>query len=67
MDYIKEYYVNNKFYGFLPSGKDREVIGYNGRIKEISNSNIKIGKRTIKAGEEFMTILYPLVKGRLCQ
>lgn len=62
MDFFREYYLNNKFIGFVPCEKDREIIGYNGRIKEVSDMAIKVGKKTIKPGQEFMTILYPFSK-----
>ena len=60
MDFYKEYYQDNKFIGFIPCEKDREVIGFNGRIKQVAEKDIQIGKKRIKAGQEFMTILYPL-------
>lgn len=60
MKYFKEYYQGNKFIGFLTCEKDRDIIGFNGRIKEVAENDIQIGKKRIKAGQEFMTILYPL-------
>lgn len=60
MQFFKEYYQENKFIGFIHCEKDREVIGFNGRKKEVAEKDIQIGKKRIKAGQEFMTILYPL-------
>jgi len=61
LGYFKEYYVNNKYVGTLPCEKDREVIGYNGRQKEIITAKIVFkNNKSIKAGIEVETFLYPL-------
>jgi hypothetical protein len=61
LGYFKEYYINNKFIGTLPCEKDREVIGYNGRQKEtLQNKIVFKNKKSIKAGTEVYTFLYPL-------
>lgn len=59
--FFKEYYIGNKFIGFVECEKDGREIGYSGRKKETLQSQIvfKNGKR-IKAGVEVTTIIYPL-------
>lgn len=61
LGYFKEYYLNNKFIGTLPCEKDREIIGYNGRQKEILKDKIVFKKnKSIKARTEVETVIYPL-------
>lgn len=59
--YFKEYYINNKFIGFINCEKDRDIIGYNGRKDEIiENDIILFNKKKIKKGTQVRTIIYPL-------
>lgn len=59
--YFLEYYVDNKYIGSLNINKpDRDKIGYNGKIKSIATEDIKLKKRKIKKGQEYLTLLYPL-------
>lgn len=59
--YYLEYYKNNKYIGKLRTDiKDRENIGYRGKMTHKATDDIRIGKKKIKKGEEYMTILYPL-------
>lgn len=60
MQYFKEYTVDGKFIGTELCEKDREVLGYNGRRMEVAVSKIQIGKKIIKPGTQYRTILYPL-------
>lgn len=61
LGYFKEYYIGNKFISSCECEKDREEIGYTGRKTETLESKIvfKNGK-SIKAGTEVITIIYPL-------
>lgn len=59
--FFKEYYINDKFIGFIKSEQDREKIGFNGRKNEIINNDLILeNKKKIKAGTNVVTILYPL-------
>lgn len=59
--FFKEYYINDKFIGFIKSEQDREKIGFNGRKNEIINNDLILeNKKKIKAGTKVVTILYPL-------
>ena len=59
--FFKEYYINNKFIGFTNCEKDRDIIGYNGRIDETAESDIILfNKKKIKKGTQVRTIIYPL-------
>lgn len=61
LGYYKEYYVNSKFVGKLNCEKDREIIGYYGKIFETLVKTITTDNgRKIKAGTEVYTLLYPL-------
>lgn len=61
LGYYKEYYIENRFIGTLPSEKDREVVGYCGMIKEIVLNRLELqNKKVIKPNTEVVTILYPL-------
>lgn len=57
-----DYLVNKKYIGSIRlTEKDREVIGYNGRIKTTIKQDITLvnGKK-IKKGTEVVTELFPL-------
>lgn len=58
--YFKDYYIGNKYIGQEPCEKDRETMGYNGRSHHVAQKTFKVGKKTIKEGEEYMTMIYPL-------
>lgn len=61
--FIKEFYVNRKFIGFIRvSESDRgDKYGYDGRKNEVLDSVIITdNKRKIKEGVEVMTIIYPI-------
>ena len=61
LGFFKEYYVNNKFMGTIIADKDRDIIGYNGRTKEVLKEMVQLdNKKKIKANIEVMTMLYPL-------
>lgn len=61
LGFFKEYYVNNKFMGTIAANKDRDIIGYNGRTKEVLKEMVQLdNKKKIKANIEVMTMLYPL-------
>jgi hypothetical protein len=57
--YFKEFYVGNQFIGKETCEKDRETIGYAGKQSHIADADFKVGKKRIKAGEKYVTILYP--------
>lgn len=59
--YFKEYYIGSKFIGMVVCEKDRDVIGYNGKITETLEENLYCtNKRFIKKGTVVTTLLYPL-------
>ena len=59
--YMIEYYKDNRYVGKINTDtKDREYMGYIGKITQVANEDIYIGKKKIKKGEEFFTMLYPL-------
>ena len=59
--YYKEYYLNGKYIGSIKSDKDREVIGYNGKLNENIDSIIILdNKKKLKLNTIYQTILYPL-------
>jgi hypothetical protein len=60
MQYFKEYFADGKFIGTQVCYKDREILGYAGRRTDIADAPIKIGKKIIKPGTQYRTILYPL-------
>ena len=61
LGYYKEYYINNKFIGTVLSNKDREVIGYNGKVIETVLERLELqNKKVIKPNTEVVTMLYPL-------
>jgi hypothetical protein len=63
LGYIKEYYVNRKFIGFIKlEESDRgKAYGYDNRKDEVINELILTSnKRKIKPGTTAMTIVYPM-------
>lgn len=59
--YYKEYYLNGKYIGSIKTEKDREVIGYNGKLNENIDSVIILdNKKKLKLNTIYQTILYPL-------
>lgn len=59
--YHVDYYSNGKYIGSIKlTEKDREEVGYNGRIYHTATENIILGKKTIKKGESYYTELIPL-------
>lgn len=59
--YFKDYYANGKYVGSVECvEKDREVLGYYGRKKEILQSDIIINKKKIRKGTEVTTELQAL-------
>ena len=61
LGYFIEYYVNKKLIGTeRVKKKDRPVIGYAGRRDDVLKTNKTFGKKTIKAGTNVLTIIYPL-------
>lgn len=60
--YSKDIYLDGKYYGSINIDElDREVIGYNGKRKEVTTEEIKIGsKKRIKIGTTIETMVYPL-------
>ena len=61
LGYYKEYYIYNKFIGFIECEKDREIIGYKGRKQETVLNDITLqNKKKIKQGTICNTIIYPL-------
>lgn len=63
--YFKEYIIDRKSIGTVLCEKDREVIGYSGKKKEIVLEQIILdnGKK-IKAGTNVITVIYP-ISGKL--
>ena len=65
LGYAIEYYSNGKFLDLIKVDvPDREKTGYNGKLNHVAKEKIKIGKKTIKAGQAYATILIPL-SGRM--
>lgn len=61
LGYYKEYYLNNKYIGSKKCEKDRDIIGYNGKLIEVITLDITLeNKKVIKSNTEVATILYPL-------
>lgn len=59
--YLKEFYIENKFIGFVKTEKDRDSVGFAGRkLETLSETIILENGRKIKAGIQVMTIIYPL-------
>jgi hypothetical protein len=60
LGYYKDYFVGTKYMGQESCEKDRDIMGYNGKTKHIAEKTFKIGKKTIKEGTEYITMVYPL-------
>jgi len=61
LGFYKEYYINNKFIGFIKCVKDRESIGYNGKKEEILTIDIFLeNNKKIKKETIVTTMIYPL-------
>ncbi len=61
LGFFKEYFVNGKFIGTCKCEKDREIVGYIGRMTESTDENILLdNKKIIKKNTEVVTYLYPL-------
>ena len=59
--YMLEYYKGVKFIGKIRTNeKDREHVGYRGKITQTATKDIYFKNKKIKKGEEFFTMLYPL-------
>jgi hypothetical protein len=58
--YSKDYYLEGKYIGSLPSEKDREVFGYQGRLESVLESDIILKKKVIKKGTKVVTELIPI-------
>ena len=59
--YYKEYYLNGKYIGSIKTDKDRNIIGYNGKLNENIDSIIILdNKKKLKLNTIYQTILYPL-------
>lgn len=59
--YYKEYYLNGKYIGSIKTEKDRNIIGYNGKLNENIDSIIILdNKKKLKLNTIYQTILYPL-------
>lgn len=59
--YTIEYYKGTKYMGRINTDvKDREHVGYMGKINQTATKDIYFKNKKIKKGEEFSTILYPL-------
>ena len=62
--YSKDYYNNNKYLGskvISIKEKDRNVLGYEGRIKEVLEEGVLLdNKKTILKGKEVITELIEL-------
>jgi hypothetical protein len=63
--YFKEYFIDGKSIGTITCEKDREIMGYTGKIKESIIRGLKLdnGKK-IKSGAIVESVIYPLC-GRL--
>ena len=59
--YFKEYFIDGKSIGTILCEKDREVIGYSGKKKEIVLQQIVLdnGKK-IKENSIVYSVIYPL-------
>lgn len=61
LGYYKEYFINNKFIGTIPTEKDRDIIGFNGATYEVIEQDIILSNnKKIKKGTAVKTFLYPL-------
>jgi hypothetical protein len=61
LGYFKEYFIGNKSIGTLPCEKEREVMGYTGRVSEMLKNEIVLSNgKKIKAGTTVISVIYPL-------
>ena len=61
LGYFMEYYQGGKFLGMRKVEKDREQMGYLGKRDERLTEDVKLDNgKTIKAGADVVTMLYPL-------
>jgi hypothetical protein len=59
--YYEEYYRDKKYLGRIECKMQKNrTIGYAGMKTFIAISQIKLGKNTIKVGDQYRTIYYPL-------
>jgi hypothetical protein len=63
--YTKDYFVGDKYVGSMRC-EHSGPTGYDSRRDQTAKENIKVGKKTIKAGTDFWTIVIPL-SGRIIQ
>jgi len=56
--FFKDYYANGKYLGSLTYvEKDREVLGYYGRKKEVLSEDLMLKNKKVKKGTEVVTEL----------
>jgi len=58
--YFKEYYCNNDFIGSIVTQDADQDFGFMSRVFHVAKSDFKIGKKWIKKGSEYYTVLMPL-------
>jgi len=62
MGYKAEYYVEGKYIGILPCPPSFEAsygTGYESRMDHIARQDFKVGKRWIRKGEKYWTMIIP--------
>ena len=65
--YYVDYYSNGKFIGNIAiDQRDREKTGYEGRIEYVLETDLKVGKKTLKKGTLVKTQLNPIM-GKMIQ
>ena len=58
---FEEYYVSGKYIGNkLCDPQPERIPGYAGKQTAKADSNIRLGRRTIKAGQEYTTVYYEM-------
>ena len=61
LGYFKEYMIDGKSIGTISCQKDRDLIGYIGRVSEVLPNTIVLNNgKKIKAGTKVVSIVYPL-------
>ncbi len=61
LGFYKEFYSEGKLIGIANCEKDRDLVGYEGRKKEVFNTELVLSnKKKIKPNLEYTTIVYPL-------
>ena len=63
MGYKAEYYANGKYIGILPCPPSFEAsygTGYESRMDHIARQDFKVGKRWIRKGEKYWTMIIPM-------